>query len=526
MTRELLLAPLALTLFALPSPAQTFELGDPQQTNLVHELEDGTVLAVDKFGAQLFRDWQEYVHSDFFHIHNMRCGAYGPVDSGQLEATSDCTSSFTDPTGYEPNGGAVYQIPVVVHILQHPNGNGSIPDARVHSQIDVLNEDFRAIAGSLGAPGTDVRIEFYLATVDPNGNATTGINRHTSSQWYNDSGNYAAAVGWDTNRYLNIYTNTASGNLGYAYVPNGGGVVGSSFDGVRILWTAFGLDAPIGYPYNLGRTTTHEVGHYLGLYHTFQGGCASASNCYANGDLICDTNPEGSPNSFPCDRSTCGSPDPTHNYMDYSYDLCMDNFTPDQAARMRCTLENWRVDLAGPSGPVNQPPSVSITSPSSGASFPLGDPVTFTGTASDPEDGGLSGSIQWSSSQDGLFGTGASVTTSSLSGGSHTITALVTDSNGAGDSASISITITTGGGSGIQLSGNAYKVKGRVSVDLTWSGATGGSVDIYRDGAFLTSTGNDGSYTDQTGLKGGGSLTYQVCEQGGGPCSATITVTY
>ena len=107
-----------------------------------------------------------------------------------------------------------------------------------------------------------------------------------------------------------------------------------------MLWSSIGLNAPIGPPYNLGRTTTHEVGHYLGLYHTFDGGCAPASGCNTNGDLICDTNPESSPNFSPCNRSTCGSPDPTNNYMDYSDDICMTEFTEEQARRMRCTLEN------------------------------------------------------------------------------------------------------------------------------------------------------------------------------------------
>jgi hypothetical protein len=199
---------------------------------------------------------------------------------------------------------------------------------------------------------------------------------------------------------------------------------------VRILYSAFGLNAPIGYPYDEGRTTTHEVGHYLGLYHTFQGGCASASGCYTNGDLICDTNPEASPNSFPCSNSSCGSPDPTTNYMDYSYDTCMTEFTAEQNRRMRCTLVNWRVDLAGDPAPVNQAPTVSISAPIDGAQIASGASVTLGGFASDAEDGSLSSSIQWTSSLDGGLGSGSGLSVV-LSDGSHQLTASVSDSGGA-----------------------------------------------------------------------------------------------
>jgi hypothetical protein len=413
----------------------------------------------------------------------------------------------------------------VVHIIMANNGAGNIPDSAVDSQIDVLNEDFRAIAGSLGAPGEDVRIEFFLATQDPDGNPTTGITRTVKTQWYNDSGPYANALNWDTTRYLNIYTNSAGGSLGYAYVPSGGGVVGSNFDGVRILWTAFGRNAPIGPPYNLGRTATHEVGHWLGLYHTFQGGCASASGCAGNGDLICDTNPEGSPTgSGTCSKSTCGSPDPADNYMDYSDDICMNKFTPNQANRMRCTIENFRVDLAG-GGPTNTPPTVSIDSPANGTSVDDGTSITFQGSANDAEDGNLSSSISWSSNLDGSLGTGASVS-SVLSVGNHTITAAVSDSGGAEDTDSISVTVNTVGGGGITVTENHFKRQGKWIVELSWSGANGSNVDIHRNGSLLTTTANDGFYSDATGLTGHGTLTYQVCEAGSSTCSSLIVVNY
>jgi len=333
----------------------------------VYEELNGTIIAHSPNGTWAFNSWSEYINSDFFRTHNVKCGSpelpYYTDDPLPEASTSDCSSSQTNTNAeYAPN--SLYRIPVVVHIFMNTSGAGQITDAKVQSQIDILNEDFLALAGSNGAPGTDTQIEFYLATEDPNGAPSTGITRHTNNDWYNDVGAYYNSVGWDTNRYLNIYTNTASGNLGYAYVPSSGGVVGASWDGVRILWSSFGANAPIGPPYNLGRTTTHEVGHYLGLYHTFDGGCQGGP-CHKRGDLICDTNKENSPNFSTCVRTSCNSLDPTHNYMDYSDDICMYEFTPDQTYRMRCTLAAWRVDLAD--SVLSLPGQAGNPSPANGA---------------------------------------------------------------------------------------------------------------------------------------------------------------
>lgn len=316
------------------------------------QLESSTVVWEDgrgliRAGDSTYRSWSQYFQSNFFKDQRGRCGSLGPSTEEARSLfgnTADCSNGFTNPSAeYDPSVGS-FRIPVVVHVITRNNGTGYISDEMVQSQIDVLNEDFLALPGSLGSPGTDCNIELYLATIDPDGYPTNGITRSVSNSWYNDRGNYKNALSWDTNRYLNIYTNTAGGYLGYAYIPNGGGIVGSKNDGVVINWQAFGRNSPYA-PYDLGRTTTHEVGHYLGLYHTFQGGCSSTSGCYSNGDLICDTNPESGPNYSGCFRSTCSSSDPVRNYMDYSEDLCMDNFTPDQTRRMRCTIENWRTDL-------------------------------------------------------------------------------------------------------------------------------------------------------------------------------------
>jgi hypothetical protein len=281
----------------------------------------------------------------FFHQQHEKCGTPDPRLLAGIDAPSDCSLFRTVPdAAYDPGAG-VYRIPVVVHVIQRTDGTGFIPDARVRSQIDILNEDFRAMAGTLGAPGDDTGIEFYLATVDPDGNPTDGITNSTNNTWYNDGGRYWESLAWDTNRYLNIYTNNADGYLGYVPDLPQGGIVGDPADRVVVLHEAFGRDAPLR-PFNLGRTATHEVGHYLGLYHTFDGGCGSSTSCNSTGDLICDTNAQDWPTwGCPTSATSCGRPAPFDNYMDYSDDRCMTGFTIEQAMRMRCTMENYRQDL-------------------------------------------------------------------------------------------------------------------------------------------------------------------------------------
>lgn len=278
-----------------------------------------------------------------------RCGT--PEGTGPLFPQvnpSDCSYNLTNPSAaYAPTN--IIDIPVVVHVIQNTSGTGNLSDTLVQSQITVLNEDFRGLAGTPGAGGVDTKVQFHLATVDPNGNPTTGITHHTNATWFADSGSYWNSIGWPTDRYLNIYTNNAGGGGVLGYVPDlpqGGSVLNTLADRVVILYSTFGRPGSLP-PYNTGRTTTHEVGHYLGLFHTFQGGCAAGS-CYSGGDRICDTNNESTA-VFGCPGSstTCGSPDPFHNYMDYTDDTCMTNFTAEQARRIRCTLMNYRPNLGG-----------------------------------------------------------------------------------------------------------------------------------------------------------------------------------
>ena len=301
---------------------------------------------VIQVAGQSFASWQAYTQSPLFKQAGLRCASKLQPKTQFALAPSDCSFASTNPTAaYDPV--VVYEIQVVFHVLQNTSGTGFLSAARIQSQIDILNEDFLAIAGTNGANGNDAAIQFVLATTDPDGNPTTGITYNTNNNWYNDNGAYWNSLAWDTNRYMNVYTNTASGALGYVPDLPQGGLAGQNNDRIVMLWSSIGANGPIGPPYNQGRTLTHEVGHYLGLYHTFDNGCGSAASCYTSGDRICDTERESGPN-FGCtgNGQSCSSPDPIRNYMDYSDDLCMEEFTPEQVRRMRCTLENWRPQLA------------------------------------------------------------------------------------------------------------------------------------------------------------------------------------
>jgi len=304
-----------------------------------------------RVGSRVFPNMEAFQQS------GARCGTpdalvrhmlYGNPEEG---VPSDCSSSNTNPSS-EYDSTVLYEIPVVFHVIMNGScSQGDISDSLIESQIDILNEDFLALLGTNGENGADVQLRFKLADVDPNGNPTNGITRDCNNSWWNDNGSYWNSLNWDPDRYMNVYTNNTP-FLGYVpFLPadGGGSNVGDNNDRIVVVWDAIGRNAPIGPPYNQGRTLTHEVGHYLGLEHTFwvDGSCGDANppGCYSSGDLICDTNRESN-SHFGCpNTSSCSSPDPIDNYMNYTDDLCMEMFTPEQSKRMRCSLENYRVDV-------------------------------------------------------------------------------------------------------------------------------------------------------------------------------------
>jgi hypothetical protein len=217
------------------------------------------------------------------------------------------------------------EVPVVFHVIRSGDAvsQGNLTDATINAQIKQMN---RAFAGRESGPGVRTGVKFMLQKT----------TRTTNADWFNlsmggsDEIAMKNALREGDAGTLNLYTARLSGGLlGWATFPSG--YQGNpKYDGV-VVHDQSVPGGPLS-PYNEGDTATHEVGHWMGLYHTFQGGCTGS------GDQIADTAPESSP-AFGCPvgRDTCsgGGVDPIRNYMDYSDDSCMNMYTPDQKQRMK-----------------------------------------------------------------------------------------------------------------------------------------------------------------------------------------------
>jgi hypothetical protein len=259
----------------------------------------------------------------------------------------------------------IFRIPVVVHVVYATASsqigganNPNISDQQIISQIQVLNEDYRHLSNTSGArnpEGNDSGIEFFLAQTDPKGQSTSGITRHyypqqTSFQVDNltDARTLSQIVDWPSDRYLNIWVTTLQGNfLGYTQFPTVADTTRGldmaseeAIDGTIIDYRYFGrqIGTVSSSVYGYGRTTTHEVGHWLGLIHTW-------GDAVCGDDYVADTpRCEGPNQTVRCQPlfSTCAG-EKTRNliedYMDYSPDQCMSLFTPGQIARMRAVLQ-------------------------------------------------------------------------------------------------------------------------------------------------------------------------------------------
>ena len=260
---------------------------------------------------------------------------------------------------------SVITIPVIVHIVHNGESIGAganISQAQVQSQIDVLNEDFRRKPNTPGynehPAGADVGIEFALALRDEKGNTLEepGIHRIDGSREFwtitSSTEELMPSTIWDTKRYLNMWVVNFGGVnndlLGFAQFPNLSGLEGvddnmgpSSTDGVVMRYDAFGRVGNVSAPADGGRTTTHEIGHWLGLRHIWGDGDCSI-------DDFCEDTPKAGAPNYGCKigNNSCGSwpfddgPDMIENYMDYSDDACMNIFTQDQKTRMLTVMEN------------------------------------------------------------------------------------------------------------------------------------------------------------------------------------------
>jgi Pregnancy-associated plasma protein-A/Secretion system C-terminal sorting domain len=252
--------------------------------------------------------------------------------------------------GAQDRGSMVITIPVVVNVLWN-TAVENISDAQIQSQLDVLNADFRLLNDdALGTPAAfalslaDCEINFCLARRDPTGCLTNGIRRRetTKTVFYSNTDNvkFTSQGGldiWDRDQYLNIWVcNMNSNPIAYAQFPGGS----ASTDGIVVDYRYFGTIGTATAPFNLGRSATHEIGHWLNCFHIWGDDESSCSGT----DMVGDTPNQADENygcpSFPqvsCSNGPTG--DMFMNYMDYVDDACMFMFTNGQKTRMQATFE-------------------------------------------------------------------------------------------------------------------------------------------------------------------------------------------
>lgn len=262
-----------------------------------------------------------------------------PALKQQLEEIEKHTQFYSKSNAKKRVEGII-TIPVVVHVVYNHAGE-NISDAQIQTQLDVLNEDFRRLntdKDNLWPQATDAEIEFCLATRDPDGDATCGIIRTytDSTKFYSKFSMKSTATGganpWPYQDYLNMWVCDISGLLGFARFP--GYSDPELWDGVVTDYRAFGTIGDLKTDFALGRTTTHEIGHWLNLRHIWGDG-----DCFDD-DFVSDT-PNSDDHNYGCDigHISCGSVDMVQNYMDYSDDVCMNLFTIGQKNRMRALFE-------------------------------------------------------------------------------------------------------------------------------------------------------------------------------------------
>ncbi len=280
---------------------------------------------------------------NFNSIAQRHCGSTEYAKLNPSVSYREISGNTFNAAARDTFSNEVITIPVVVHILYNTSAQ-NISDAQVRSQLKALNDDFRRMnsdAGNTPAAfkpfAADTRIEFCLAQVTPQGKPGSGIIRkYTNKTGFSldDAMKFSASGGddaWDTKSYLNIWVCNFSGQaLGYASFPGGQ----ADKDGVVIQYDVFGTTSKVRPVFNKGRTTTHEVGHWLGLKHIW--GDNSCGN-----DGIDDT-PQQSGNNYNCPsfpRMSSCSPnangDMFMNFMDYTNDDCMNLFTGGQAKKIR-----------------------------------------------------------------------------------------------------------------------------------------------------------------------------------------------
>lgn len=260
----------------------------------------------------------------------------------------------------ERGGGGPRIIPTVFHVL-HQGGSENISYEQIEDQIRILNEDYRRLnedtvnTREVFEPvAADANVEFRLAKLDPMGNCTDGVVRIWSPLTYNASDNNGAkgVSYWNSTKYFNVWVVSTIDNdgeqgtvLGYAQFPGFGS---AQTDGVVVRADYIGNVGTGAGNGSKGRTLTHEAGHWLGLFHTFQGGCAGGFF-----DDGCDDTPpqaEATPSNCPQNANTCTNDNPdlpnqVENYMDYSNGACQNMFTFEQKGRMDAVFSSSRTAI-------------------------------------------------------------------------------------------------------------------------------------------------------------------------------------
>lgn len=264
----------------------------------------------------------------------LRCGTRTPTEQ-EARMIEEYVQRMRGRSGGSNDGGEAARaagsvtFDVWFHVIRDDNGNGGVSTQQIASQIQVLNDAFSGATGGVATP-----FQFNLV----------GTTYSNNTSWYNAGyGSNAerqmkAALRVGGAETLNIYSwNLGGGLLGWATFPTDY-ASDPTYDGVVVLNES--LPGGSAAPYNEGDTGTHEVGHWLGLYHTFQNGCKKQG-----GDQVDDTAAERSAAyGCPVGRDTCrgGGPDPIHNFMDYTDDSCMFEFTAGQADRADALSSTYR----------------------------------------------------------------------------------------------------------------------------------------------------------------------------------------